>query len=109
MTIEGYLERSSSSGMFSGLSPTNMNLKKIKIKIESKLKTELEAQAKVLEANGIAKAQAIIKQDLTHEYLVYLWIEALKESAKHNNATIYIPTDSNGLPFFKSIGVNGKK
>jgi prohibitin 1 len=69
---------------------------------------ELEAQAKVVEANGIAKAQAIIKQDLTHEYLVYLWIEALKESAKHNNATIYIPTGSDGMPFFKQPQPKGK-
>ncbi len=69
---------------------------------------ELEAQAKVVEANGIAKAQAIIKQDLTQEYLVYLWIEALKESAKHNNATIYIPTGESGLPFFKSPQPKGK-
>lgn len=69
---------------------------------------ELEAQAKVLEATGIAKAQAIIKQDLTHEYLVYLWIEALKESAKHNNATIYIPTGQDGMPFFKTVQPKGK-
>ncbi|MCI0562343.1 MAG: prohibitin family protein [Nitrososphaera sp.] len=69
---------------------------------------ELEAQAKIVEANGIAKAQAIIKQDLTHEYLVYLWIEALKESAKHNNATIYIPTGQDGMPFFKPIQPKGK-
>jgi len=62
---------------------------------------ELEAKAKVVEAEGIAKAQKIIKNDLDHNYLIYLWIEALKESAKHNNATIYIPTGSDGMPFFK--------
>ncbi len=64
---------------------------------------ELEAKAKVVEAKGIADAQAIIKKDLDHAYLVYLWIEALKESAKHNNATIYIPTGGDGMPLFRNV------
>lgn len=64
---------------------------------------EIEAKAKVVEAEGIAKAQAIIKKDLDHAYLVYLWIEALKESAKHNNAVIYIPTGGDGMPLFKNV------
>lgn len=63
---------------------------------------ELEAQAKVVEARGIAEAQNIIKKDLDDNYLRYLWIEALKESAKHNNATIYVPTGHDGMPFFKN-------
>jgi prohibitin 1 len=65
---------------------------------------ELDAEAKVIEAKGIADAQAIIKKDLDHNYLVYLWIEALKESAKHNNATIYIPTGTDGMPYFANVG-----
>jgi regulator of protease activity HflC (stomatin/prohibitin superfamily) len=64
---------------------------------------ELEAKTKVVEANGIAEAQKIIKQDLTHEYLVYLWIQALSEGAKHNNAVIYVPTGSDGMPIFNSV------
>lgn len=64
---------------------------------------ELEAEAKVIEARGIAEAQKIIKTDLDDNYLRYLWIEALKESAKHNNATIYIPTGGDGMPLFKSV------
>lgn len=64
---------------------------------------ELDAEAKVIEAKGIAEAQKIIQKDLTEEYLAYLWIEALKESAKHNNATIYVPTGGNGMPVFKAI------
>lgn len=65
---------------------------------------ELEAEAKVIEARGLAEAQKIIQKDLTDPYLRYLWIEALKESAKHNNATIYIPTGNDGMPVFKSVG-----
>jgi regulator of protease activity HflC (stomatin/prohibitin superfamily) len=64
---------------------------------------KLEADAKVVEAKGIADAQMIIKKDLDHNYLVYLWIEALKESAKHNNAVIYIPTGGDGMPLFKGV------
>lgn len=64
----------------------------------------LEADAKVIEAKGIADAQQIIKKDLDDNYLKYLWIEALKESAKHNNATIYIPTGTDGMPMFTSPG-----
>lgn len=64
---------------------------------------ELEAKAKIVEANGIAEAQKIIKKDLDDNYLRFLWIEALKESAKHHNATIYIPTGPDGMPFFKEV------
>jgi regulator of protease activity HflC (stomatin/prohibitin superfamily) len=64
---------------------------------------ELEAQAKVVEAKGIADAQLIIRKDLDDNYLKYLWIEALKESAKHNNAVIYVPTGYDGMPLFKSL------
>lgn len=64
---------------------------------------ELEAKAKVAEAKGIAEAQQIIKKDLDDNYLRYLWIEALKESAKHNNATIYIPTGGDGMPMFGRV------
>jgi prohibitin 1 len=72
--------------------------------LANKRQKELEAEAKVIEAKGIAEAQTIIKKDLDHSYLVYLWIEALKESAKHNNATIYIPTGGDGMPLFKDVG-----
>jgi len=61
---------------------------------------ELEAQARVVEAKGIADAQLIIKKDLDDNYLRYLWIEALKH---HTGATIYIPTGGDGMPFFKQV------
>lgn len=71
--------------------------------LANKRQKELDAEAKVIEAKGIAEAQQIIKKDLDDNYLRYLWIEALKESAKHNNATIYVPTGSDGMPFFKNV------
>lgn len=71
--------------------------------LANKRTKELEAEAKVIEAKGIAEAQNIIKKDLDENYLRYLWIEALKESAKHNNATIYIPTGTDGMPLMKTV------
>jgi regulator of protease activity HflC (stomatin/prohibitin superfamily) len=68
-----------------------------------KQKTQQEADIRVIEAEGIAKSQMIIKKDLSHEYLVYIWIQALQEHAKHGGSTIYIPTGSDGLPFFKQV------
>lgn len=61
---------------------------------------ELAAEAQVIEAKGIAEAQKIIKQDLSHEYLVYLWVQALKEN---HGATIYVPTGTDGMPFFRDV------
>lgn len=86
------------------------NARQAEPEAEGQLKRkELEAQAKAVEAKGIAEAQLIIKKDLDDNYLRYLWIEALKESAKHNNATIYIPTGNDGMPLFKSVDVKGGK
>lgn len=61
---------------------------------------ELEAKAKVVEAKGIADSQMIIKKDLDDNYLRYLWIEALKH---HSGAVIYVPTGTDGMPFFKPV------
>ena len=81
------------------------NARQMELEAEGNLKRkELEAKAKVVEAEGIAKAQTIIKKDLDENYLKYLWVEALKESARHNNATIYIPTGGDGMPLFRAAG-----
>lgn len=86
----------------------------VKSRIEAKLAAEqdaarmeyvlkqkkLEADAKVIEAEGIAKSQMIVKKDLDDNYLKWLWIEALKN---HTGATIYIPTGSDGMPFFHPV------
>jgi regulator of protease activity HflC (stomatin/prohibitin superfamily) len=60
----------------------------------------LEADAKVIEAKGIADSQSIIKKDLDDNYLRYLWISALKE---HTGAIIYVPTGADGMPFFHPV------
>lgn len=69
----------------------------------TKRQKELEADAKIAEAKGISEAQKIIKADLDDNYLRYLWIEALKESSKNHNTTIYVPTGIDGMPLFKNV------
>jgi prohibitin 1 len=61
---------------------------------------ELESQAKVVEAKGIAEAQLIIKKDLDENYIRYLWVQALSH---HPGAVIYVPTGSDGLPILKHV------
>ena len=74
------------------------------IRMESVLKQKkLEADGKVVEAEGIAKAQAIIQKDLSQEYLVYQHILALKEAAQHGNAIIYVPVGPDGLPLVGAV------
>ncbi len=64
----------------------------------NKRQKELAAEAQVIEAKCIADAQAIIQKDLSQEYLIYQWIEAMKEASKYGNSTIYVPTGPDGLP-----------
>jgi len=54
------------------------------------------ANAEVIRAEGIAKANQIIGDSLKNNdaYIHYLWVEALRET---NNAVVYIPTES-GIP-----------
>ena len=58
------------------------------------------ANAEVIRAEGVAKANKIIGDSLQNNdaYIHYLWIEALKES---NNDVIYIPTEA-GIPITES-------
>lgn len=58
------------------------------------------ANAEVIRAEGIAKANKIIGDSLTNNdaYIHYLWIEALRES---NSDVIYIPTEA-GIPITES-------
>jgi regulator of protease activity HflC (stomatin/prohibitin superfamily) len=55
--------------------------------------TELEAERKRVEAQGIADSNEIIAKKLTREYLEWAWIEQV---AGKNN-TIYV-TDGTGVP-----------
>lgn len=58
---------------------------------------ELEAERKVVEAEGIAQSQDIIQQKLTPLYIQYLAIQAYKELANSPNTTyIMMPTSPEG-------------
>lgn len=58
------------------------------------------ANAEVIRAEGVAKANKIIGDSLQNNdaYIHYLWIEALKES---KDEVIYIPTEA-GIPLTES-------
>lgn len=68
-----------------------------KAKMES---AEMWGQAEITKATAMAKANDILATSLrdNHEYLVYLWIESLKET---NDKVIYVPTEA-GLPVLES-------
>ncbi len=56
-----------------------------------------QAEIKEIEANGLAKAQSIIKKNLTPEYLQHEAIQAYKELAKSQNTTfVILPTSREG-------------
>lgn len=58
------------------------------------------ANAEVIRAEGVAKANKIIGDSLQNNdaYIHYLWIEALKES---HDQVIYVPTEA-GIPLTES-------
>ena len=63
---------------------------------------EKEANVRITEAKGIAKAQRIIDKSLTTNYLQYEAIKAQKEMANSpNHTTVYIPVGENGIPIMK--------
>ncbi len=57
------------------------------------------AEAEVIRAQGVAKANQIIGDSLkdNREYLQYLYITGLEDGSKNGNVTIYVPTE-NGMP-----------
>jgi regulator of protease activity HflC (stomatin/prohibitin superfamily) len=57
------------------------------------------ADAEVIRANGVAKANQIIGDSLkdNREYLQYLYITGLEDGSKNGNVTIYVPTEG-GMP-----------
>ena len=61
-----------------------------------------DAQIRIEEAKGIAKAQEIINETLTTNYLTHEAIQAQREMADSpNNTMIYIPVGPNGIPITK--------
>lgn len=65
------------------------------------------AEAEVLRADGVAKANKIIGESLNKNelYLHYLWIQNLHEG---KNDVIYIPTEA-GIPIMEANRFRGKK
>lgn len=69
-----------------------------KAKMES---AELLAQAEVIRAGGVAKANTIIGESLKNnqEYLRYLWVNNLEHAG--NAEIIYVPTEA-GMPIMEA-------
>jgi len=68
-------------------------------------KERQEAERRVIEAEGIAKAQKIINETLTPAYLQHEAIQAqMKMSDSPNHTTVYIPTGDNGIPLVRTVG-----
>jgi regulator of protease activity HflC (stomatin/prohibitin superfamily) len=57
------------------------------------------ADAEVIRAGGVAKANEIIGNSLkdNREYLQYLYITGIEEGSQKGNVTIYVPTEG-GMP-----------
>lgn len=65
----------------------------------------IDAQARTIEANGIASAMDIINKKLTAAYLQHEAIEAQKAMVgSPNHTTIYIPVGPMGVPLVNNIG-----
>ncbi len=65
------------------------------------------ADAEVIRAEGVAKANKIIGESLSGNegYLRYLWIQGLQTN---NMQVIYVPCDS-GLPILESVRLNNDR
>lgn len=57
------------------------------------------ADAEIIRASGVAKANQIIGNSLkdNREYLQYLYITGIEEGSQKGNVTIYVPTEG-GMP-----------
>ncbi len=63
-----------------------------------------DAEIRIEEAKGIAKAQEIINATLTKNYLQHEAINAqLKMASSPNHTTVYIPSGANGIPLVNTI------
>ncbi|MBN1794174.1 MAG: hypothetical protein JW844_04340 [Candidatus Omnitrophica bacterium] len=67
-------------------------------------KEKKEAERRVIEAEGIAKAQEIINKTLTAPYLQHEAIQAqMKMADSPNHTTVYIPVGTNGIPLVRTV------
>ena len=74
-------------------------------------KEKQEAERKVIEAEGIAKAQEIINKTLSQAYLQHEAIQAqMRMADSPNHTTVYIPSGDNGIPMVRVLddGKSGK-
>lgn len=63
-----------------------------------------KADIRVVDAEGIAKAQQIINATLTDRYLQHEAIQAQMSMANSpNHTTIYIPSGQNGIPVVRTV------
>lgn len=77
----------------------------IKIKQQAQLiqVEQQKAEIRVVEAKGIAQAQAIINQSLTDKYLQHEAIAAQAAMVNSpNHTTVYIPSGQNGIPLVRT-------
>ncbi|MDR1878474.1 MAG: hypothetical protein LBQ64_02795 [Bacteroidales bacterium] len=78
-----------------------------KIKVEEakaeKESATFRAEAEIIRAEGVAKANEIIGGSLkdNKDYLTYLWIQALYDES---NSVIYVPTEAN-LPVLEATRI----
>jgi regulator of protease activity HflC (stomatin/prohibitin superfamily) len=64
-------------------------------------KETLEKQRRIIEAEGISKANEIIASSLTENYLRWYWIQHVVMSA--NSSIMYVPVGDDGLPLMKTV------
>jgi regulator of protease activity HflC (stomatin/prohibitin superfamily) len=92
------------------LPPTVSNAIELKLKAEQEAeqmkfvleREKKESERKIIEAEGIAKAQEIINRTLTPAYLQHEAIQAQMQMADSpNHTTVYIPVGDNGLPLVR--------
>lgn len=70
---------------------------------------EKDAEKRVKDAEGVAKAMEIINQRLTNQYLQHEAIEAQKAMVgSPNHTTIYIPVGPNGVPLVGTFDASGR-
>jgi len=72
---------------------------------EAKAKKEsavLDAEAEIIRAEGIAKANEIIAGSITPEYIQYKFVEGLNDGSTE---VIYVPTEAN-IPIMEATRMN---
>lgn len=68
-----------------------------------------DAEKRIIEANGIAKAMDIIQSKLTPLYIQHEAIEAQKLMVDSpNHTTVYIPVGNNGVPLVGNLDISNK-